>query len=73
MRTLLAAGGDPGVRNDDGQTALDMAVSPKVCDVYSGELIQAAASSKFVVYLMLLHTCISNSTRDLLNILKQCL
>ena len=46
MRTLLAAGADPGVHNDEGQTAFDMATSPNVCDVYNGELLQAVASSK---------------------------
>ncbi len=46
VRTLLAAGANPGVQNDEGHTAFDMATSPSVCDVYNGELLQAVASSK---------------------------
>ena len=46
VRALLAAGADPGVHNKEAQTALDLATSPKVGDVFSQEMLQSIAQSK---------------------------
>ena len=46
VRALLLAGADPGVRNDGGNTVLDMvADNPSLLQVFADELLRAVASS----------------------------
>lgn len=48
VRALLAGGADPGIHNGSGETPLDLALSPKVYDVFGEELLQATAQSKYI-------------------------
>ena len=48
VRALLAAGADPGIHNDLGQTPYDLALTEKVKNVFTEELLQCTAQSKYV-------------------------
>lgn len=47
-RTLLSAGVNPCVQNDNNSTAFQMATSNEVKNAFVQELFQAVAQSKFV-------------------------
>ncbi|XP_074652559.1 uncharacterized protein LOC141906956 [Tubulanus polymorphus] len=48
VRTLLAAGADPGLRNKNGVSPFNCATMDKVLEVFNTELLQAVAQSNVV-------------------------
>ena len=47
VRALLAAGADPTIVNKEGATSYDYCAGKTIQSIYNGELLQAAASSKY--------------------------
>ena len=46
IRTLLAAGADPGTQNQAGDTAVDLATNDQILGPFNEYLFQAVAHSK---------------------------
>ncbi|XP_014663784.1 PREDICTED: uncharacterized protein LOC106806376 [Priapulus caudatus] len=64
VRTLLAAGADPGIHNIEESTAFDVASGEKVVQVFNQELLQATAQSNVGRVCQLLASGINVNLRD---------
>lgn len=45
VRALLAAGADPGIQDNDGNTPLQLAPTPPIIAIFTEELLRATAQS----------------------------
>ena len=48
IRALLLAGADPGIRDEAGQTVLDIVSQPAMLQLFSDELLRAVAASELL-------------------------
>ena len=64
IRALLLAGADPGIRDEAGQTVLDIVDQPATLQLFSDELLRAVAASELARIPELLEAGVSRDVSD---------
>ena len=64
IRALLLAGADPGIRDEAGQTVLDIVSQPAMLQLFSDELLRAVAASELARIPELLEAGVSREVSD---------